>query len=161
MNLRIRDATAADQEFLARGNEAMALETEHKVLDPQLIRRGVGGALAYPAHGRYFVAEDAAGRPVGQLMVTYEWSDWRNGQFWWIQSVYVLPAARRSGVFRALYDHVDALARSSPGVCGLRLYVELDNAAAQRTYQRCGMVDAGYRVFEVDHSGAIKRAQGD
>jgi ribosomal protein S18 acetylase RimI-like enzyme len=72
-----------------------------------------------------------------------------------------LPAARRSGVFRALYDHVDALARSSPGVCGLRLYVELGNAAAQRTYQRCGMVDAGYRVFEVDHSGAIKRAQGD
>jgi GNAT superfamily N-acetyltransferase len=161
MNLRIRDATAVDQEFLARGNEAMALETEHKVLDPQLVRRGVGEALSVPAHGRYFVAEDAAGRPVGQLMVTYEWSDWRNGQFWWIQSVYVLPAARRSGVFRALYDHVDALARSTSGVCGLRLYVELDNATAQRTYQSCGMADAGYRVFEVDHSGAIKRAQGD
>jgi GNAT superfamily N-acetyltransferase len=161
MNLRIRDATATDQEFIARGNEAMALETEHKVLDPLVIRRGVGTALADSAHGRYFIAEDETGRPVGQLMVTYEWSDWRNAQFWWIQSVYVLPDARRSGVFRALFDHVDHLARSTPGVCGLRLYVELDNASAQRTYQRCGMVDANYRVFEVDHSGAIKRAQGD
>jgi ribosomal protein S18 acetylase RimI-like enzyme len=161
MNIRIRDARAADQEFLARGNESMALETEHKVLDPQVVRRGVGIVLAAPQHGRYFVAEDGAGEPVGQLMVTYEWSDWRNGQFWWIQSVYVLPAARRGGVFRALYDHVDALSRSTPGVCGLRLYVELDNTAAQRTYRQCGMVDANYRVFEVEHSSAIKRAQGD
>ena len=95
MNVRIRDAKPSDQEFLARGNEAMALETERKRLDPVTIRRGVASALANPAHGRYFVAEDDAGNAVGQLMITYEWSDWRDGQFWWIQSVDVMPAARR------------------------------------------------------------------
>lgn len=160
MSLTIRAATPADQEFLAHGNEAMALETEHKTLDPQVVRRGVEAALKDPAHGRYFVAEDADGRPVGQLMVTYEWSDWRNGQFWWIQSVYVLPEWRRRGVFRALYDHVEQLARGTAGVCGLRLYVETDNVNAQRTYEKCGMVDAGYRVMEVDYSRALDRAGG-
>jgi GNAT superfamily N-acetyltransferase len=158
MMIKVRDARPDDREFLARGNEAMALETEHKRLDPTTIRRGVAAALENPAHGRYFVAEDETGRAVGQLMVTYEWSDWRNGQFWWIQSVYVLPAARRHGVFRALYDHVDALARGTPGVIGLRLYFEADNVAARRTYERCGMRDAGYRVMEVDNSGAIPSA---
>ena len=158
MTLRIRDALPADQEFLAHGNEAMALETEHKTLAPQVIRRGVAAALTDAAHGRYFVAEDATGTPVGQLMVTYEWSDWRNGQFWWIQSVFVLPEWRRRGVFRALYDHVERLARESTGVCGLRLYVEATNVTAQRTYARCGMVDAGYRVMEVDYSRALDRA---
>ncbi len=158
MSLAIRDATPADQEFLAHGNEAMALETEHRTLDPEVVRRGVATALADAVHGRYFVAEDARDGPVGQMMVTYEWSDWRNGQFWWIQSVYVPRDFRRRGVFRALYDHVDALARSTPGVCGLRLYVEADNVAAQRTYERCGMVDAGYRVMEVDYSRAPGRA---
>ncbi|HET9695047.1 MAG TPA: GNAT family N-acetyltransferase, partial [Steroidobacteraceae bacterium] len=120
-HLRIRDAQPADLEFLARGNEAMALETEHKTLDPQTVRRGVQAVLANPAHGRYFIAEDASGAPLGQLMVTYEWSDWRDGQFWWFQSVYVLPPARRLGVFKALYAHVDGLVRTTPGVCGLRL----------------------------------------
>jgi ribosomal protein S18 acetylase RimI-like enzyme len=158
MNVRIRNALPSDQEFLACGNEAMARETEHKRLDPPTIRSGVAAVLANDAHGRYFVAEDDAGRRVGQLMVTYEWSDWRNGQFWWIQSVYVEPTARRGGVFRALYDHVDTLCRSTPGVIGLRLYVELDNAAAQRTYERCGMRDGGYRVMEVDNSGALQGA---
>ena len=162
MNLRIRDARSSDQEFLALGNEAMALETEHKRLDPTTIRRGVATVLGNPAHGRYFVAEDAAGHAVGQLMLTYEWSDWRNGQFWWIQSVYVLPAARRAGVFRALYEHVDSLARSTPAIIGLRLYVELDNVAARLTYERCGMRDGGYRVMEVDNSGALQDAnEGD
>jgi GNAT superfamily N-acetyltransferase len=162
MTARIRDAKRSDQEFLARGNEAMALETEHKRLDPDTIRCGVAAALENPAHGRYFVAEDEAGNAVGQLMITYEWSDWRNGQFWWIQSVYVLPQARRGGVFRALYDHVDALSRRTPGVVGLRLYVELDNVAARQTYERCGMRDGGYRVMEVDNSGAIHGVnQGD
>jgi ribosomal protein S18 acetylase RimI-like enzyme len=157
--LRIRDAIASDLEFLARGNEAMALETEHKVLDPATIRRGVQAVLANPAHGRYFIAERADGAPVGQLMVTYEWSDWRDGQFWWFQSVYVVPDARREGVFKSMYDHVAALVRSTPGVCGLRLYVESDNLAAQRTYAHCGMRDAKYRVMEVDHSGAIAGAK--
>jgi GNAT superfamily N-acetyltransferase len=161
MSLRIRDAIPSDREFLARGNEAMALETEHKRLDPHVVRQGVATVLGDQAHGRYFLAEDDAGQPVGQLMVTCEWSDWRNGQFWWIQSVYVLPAARKQGVFRALYDHVDRLSQTTPGVIGLRLYVESDNVAAQRAYRRCGMNDSGYRVFEVDNSGAIARAQGD
>jgi ribosomal protein S18 acetylase RimI-like enzyme len=100
------------------------------------------------------------GRVVGQLMVTYEWSDWRNGAFWWIQSVYVLPEARRCGAFSALYSHVERLAKATPGVCGLRLYVELANERAQATYRRCGMTDAGYRVMEADYSGAV-RHNGD
>ena len=159
--LRIRDATHDDLEFLACGNESMARETEHRTLDPRTVRRGVEAVLADHARGRYFVAVDESGAALGQLMVTYEWSDWRDGQFWWLQSVYVLPRARRRGVFKALYDHVDALARSTPGVCGLRLYVELDNLAAQRTYERCGMRDASYRVMEIDHSRAIRATPED
>jgi ribosomal protein S18 acetylase RimI-like enzyme len=158
MNIRIRDALPEDREAIARSNEAMALETEHKTLDPEAVRLGVAAVLADPAHGRYFLAVNDAGSVVGQLMITFEWSDWRNGQFWWIQSVYVDPAARRQGVFKALYDHVEHLVRRTPGVCGLRLYVETDNVNAQRTYARCGMADAGYRVMEVDYSGAIQSA---
>ena len=156
--IHVRDAVSTDREFLARGNEAMALETEHRTLDPQTIRRGVDAVLEHPAHGRYFIAEDNAREPLGQLMVTYEWSDWRNGQFWWLQSVYVVPEARRRGVFQAMYDHVDALVRATPGVCGLRLYVETDNSRAQRTYERCGLHDASYRVMEVDYSSSIASA---
>jgi ribosomal protein S18 acetylase RimI-like enzyme len=152
--IHVRDAVPSDLEFLARGNEAMALETEHKTLDARTVRLGVAAALDNVAHGRYFIAEDESGRPVGQLMVTYEWSDWRNGQFWWIQSVYVVPGARRLGVFRAMYRHLDVLARGTDGVCGLRLYVESNNVAAQRTYARCGLHDAGYRVMEIEHGGA-------
>ena len=100
------------------------------------------------------------GRVVGQLMITYEWSDWRNGVFWWIQSVYVLPEARRLGVFSELYAHLERLAKATPGVCGLRLYVEHANERAQATYRRCGMVDAGYRVMEVDYSGAARSPGG-
>ena len=159
MTLRIRDATPDDQEFIAAGNEAMALETEHKQLDPATVRLGVGEALRNPAHGRYFVAEDASGTPVGQLMITYEWSDWRNGQFWWLQSVHVIAPARGRGVFRSLYDHVETLARATPGVIGLRLYVEGDNVRAQRSYARCGMDMRDYRFMEVDYSGALDRAK--
>ena len=156
MEIQVRDAVLTDQEFLARGNEAMALETEQQTLDPAIVRLGVGTALRHPAHGRYFVAQDDAGRPVGQIMVTYEWSDWRNGQFWWLQSVYVVPELRRHGVFQAMYEHVDALARTAPGVIGLRLYVEGDNLRAQRVYARCGMRARDYRFMEVDHSGALR-----
>jgi ribosomal protein S18 acetylase RimI-like enzyme len=158
MTLRIRDATPDDQEFIAAGNEAMALETEHKHLDRATVRLGVGEALRNRAHGRYFVAEDGSGTRVGQLMITYEWSDWRNGQFWWLQSVHVIPPARGRGVFKAMYEHVEALARATPGVIGLRLYVEGDNARAQRSYARCGMDLRDYRFMEVDYSGALDRA---
>ena len=143
----IRPATPADTEFLACANERMALETEQKVLAPATIRAGVARVLAEPQLGRYFVAE-RGGRPVGTLMLTTEWSDWRDGWWWWIQSVYVAPDARRHGVFRALYAHVEAEARATPGVCGLRLYVENDNRRAQATYAALGMVDARYRVLE-------------
>jgi len=98
---------------------------------------------------------------VGQAMYTYEWSDWRNGTFWWLQSVYVAPVARRTGVFREIYGFIERLAKTEPGVCGLRLYVELDNERAQQTYRRCGMVDAGYLVMETDMSGAVQSARGE
>lgn len=145
--IRLRDATADDIETLARWAEAMALETENKRLDPATVRAGIAAGIADAAKARYLVAE-YAGHPVGTLMLTTEWSDWRNGWWWWIQSVYVAPNARRGGVFRALYAHVDAQARANPAVCGLRLYVENANARAQATYAALGMQDAHYRIFE-------------
>jgi len=160
MTLVIRPAVASDADFLARGNTAMALETEHKRLDPAVVGAGVRAALADPGKGRYFVAE-RDGQRVGQLMFTCEWSDWRNGTFWWIQSVYVLPEARRSGVFRTLFRHVEQLAEDDPTVCGIRLYVERENTRAQATYRHCGLHDAGYAVMEVDYTNAARAAGGD
>jgi GNAT superfamily N-acetyltransferase len=159
MSITVRPAVAADADFLAHGNAAMALETEHKRLEPAVVGAGVRAALADPAKGLYFIAE-RDGTPVGQLMFTREWSDWRNGDFWWIQSVYVLPAARRSGVFRALFRHVEQLAASDRGVCGIRLYVERENVRAQATYRHCGLEDAGYVVMEVDYTRAAPAAGG-
>jgi GNAT superfamily N-acetyltransferase len=154
--LRIREAEPADAAVLARWSRAMALETEHKVLDLETVQAGVAAGIADPLKARYFIAmQDAAvagretiGSAIGTLMLTREWSDWRNGDWWWIQSVYVDPAHRRQGVFAALYRHVEQLARATPGVIGLRLYVERDNIRAQSTYASLGMVDAGYRIFE-------------
>ena len=144
--ITVRDARPEDAETLARFNEAMALETEGVRLDPAGIRAGVRAVIADPSKGRYFVAE-ADGRAAGCLMITCEWSDWRNGTYLWIQSVYVEPAFRRRGVFTALYRHVEAIA-ASPGHCGLRLYVDEGNAAAQAVYRRLGMEHRGYVVFE-------------
>jgi GNAT superfamily N-acetyltransferase len=149
----IRDAVEVDLETLAAWAEAMALETEGKVLYPAIIRAGIAAGLKDPNKARYLVAEHD-GRAVGTLMLTTEWSDWRHGWWWWIQSVYVVPAARRLGVFRSLYAHVDRHARATPGVCGLRLYVENDNARAQATYAALGMRDAHYRVFESEYPRA-------
>lgn len=143
----IRPAQHADSEFIARANERMALETEHKVLPPATIRAGVARVLADPRLGRYFVAE-LDGQPVGCLMITYEWSDWRNGMFWWVQSVFVEPTHRGRGVYRALYQHVKATAAAEGGCCGFRLYVEKDNHLAQQTYQRLGMSATDYLMFE-------------
>lgn len=162
-SLRIRDAVAADAPLLAEWAAAMAMETEGKVLDPGTVASGVAAGIADPSRARYFVAmhESAvAGRetlavPAGTLMLTSEWSDWRNGSWWWIQSVYVAPDHRRQGVYAALHRHVRQLARATPGVIGLRLYVERDNQAAQRTYDALGMRDAGYRIFE-DTFGAAE-----
>lgn len=143
----IRPAGAADVPRLRDWAVAMALETEHKRLDPATVEAGIRAVLDEPRRGAYFVAE-RAGTPAGTLMLTYEWSDWRNGDWWWIQSVYVDPGSRRQGCYAALYRHVHEAAKATPRVCGLRLYVEHNNASAQRTYESLGMVDAGYRMYE-------------
>ena len=147
MGISIRNAAMTDAAIIASNNSLMAEETEGRTLDPDIIGPGVAALLADPGKGRYWVAE-AAGQIVGQLMVTYEWSDWRNGTLWWIQSVYIAPDFRRQGVFSALYHHVESLAAAEPEVCGLRLYVEDNNHRAQRTYEALGMVKPGYVVME-------------
>jgi len=148
MTFHIRPATLADVETLVAFNAAMALETEDKRLDPNLLERGVVGLIENPSRGKYLLACDDGGRVVGQLMYTFEWSDWRNGDVWWIQSVYVAPEFRRRGVFQSLYKAVRTMAFESGGVVGLRLYVEHHNANAQATYRAMGMKDAGYSVME-------------
>ncbi|MFO1496100.1 MAG: GNAT family N-acetyltransferase [Lysobacterales bacterium] len=144
--LSLRRAAPADAQVIAEFNLAMALETEHKRLDPDTVHAGVLAVLTDARRGFYWLAE-REGEIVGGLMVTYEWSDWRNADFWWIQSVYVRPDARRSGVFAALYREIEAQARQA-GACGLRLYVEDSNLTAMATYLRQGMHDAHYRVME-------------
>ncbi|HZV24411.1 MAG TPA: GNAT family N-acetyltransferase [Luteimonas sp.] len=153
---RIRAAEPADAALLSRWAQAMAMETEHRRLDASIVDAGVAAGIADASKARYFIAmqdapvagRETIGSAIGTLMLTREWSDWRNGDWWWIQSVYVDPAHRRQGVFAALYRHVERLARATPGVIGLRLYVERDNIRAQSTYASLGMVDAGYRIFE-------------
>ena len=151
---QIREATPDDAPVIVEFNCRLAWETEHKRLDPVLIGPGVAEALRRPEWARYFVAErtDEADGIIGQIMITFEWSDWRNGLFWWIQSVYVRDDARRGGVFRSLYEHVADLARRTPGTCGLRLYVEHENQAALATYAKLGMKPSGHLVYEVDWS---------
>lgn len=147
--ISVRPAVAGDAEFLVRGNARMALETEGLSLDLERLREGVHAVFGNPARGRYFIAE-TGGRRAGQLMITYEWSDWRNGTFWWIQSVWVEAEFRGRGVFRALFRHIERLARETAGVCGLRLYVERGNTRAQLTYLHCGMQRTHYEIFETD-----------
>lgn len=146
-SLTVRPATLADAEVLVDFNCRLAAETEHKQLDRDTVSRGVRRALADPAKARYFVA-CLEGRPIGQVMHTWEWSDWRNGYFWWLQSVYVAPAHRGRGVFRALFEHLRALAEADPEVIGLRLYVEQENTAARQAYARLGLAPTGYLVLE-------------
>lgn len=147
--ITIRAAKESDIAFLVECNAAMALETEHKVLDREVLTRGTRGVFAEPRRGFYCIAE-RDGKAVGSLLVTYEWSDWRNGDWWWIQSVYVVAGARRSGVFSALYAEIERRARAAQGVVGLRLYVEEANETAQATYASLGMKDAGYRLLEAE-----------
>lgn len=147
MSPQIRPASPADLEFLVAANRAIARETEHRELDEATVRAGLAAVLARGELGVYWIAE-LDGEPVACLLVTREWSDWRNGLFWWVQSVYVVPAARRHGVFSALYRHVRDAALADPGVCGLRLYVERENERAQATYRRLGMIETTYRLME-------------
>ena len=146
-DLTIRIATRDDAETIAGFNVAMARETEDKPLDPDVVRAGVKGLLDEPNRGFYLVAaRDSV--VVGSLMITTEWSDWRNGTFWWVQSVYVRPEARRQGVYSALYAAVKERAAATDTVCGVRLYVERDNAGARQTYQALGMRETSYRMYE-------------
>jgi GNAT superfamily N-acetyltransferase len=147
--MKVRKATLADAAVIAEFNRQLAWETEQTRLDPCRLLRGVRSVLRDPEKGVYFVA-DLGGAVVGQLLITYEWSDWRNGSFWWIQSVYVAPAFRRRGVLRALFEHVHRLARSRRDVCGLRLYVDMRNRRAQTVYKKLGLAPSCYRVFETD-----------
>ena len=145
--MKIRDATTADVEFIVGANQAMAQETEGHSLDPALVLPGVRAVLEDPSHGRYYLAE-LEGRPVGQLMTTYEWSDWRNGVFLWIQSAYVLPEYRGSGVFRSLFRHLEEIARNESRICGIRLYVDRANDRAHQIYERLGMHRSNYNIME-------------
>ena len=145
----VRPATTHDVATLVAFNAAMAQETEHRTLDRGRLHAGVANLLADPAKGAYRVAEED-GRVVGCLMLTREWSDWRDGDFWWIQSVYVLPEARGRGVFRALWDSLEREARATGNVAGLRLYVEKDNARARGVYAALGMAETDYRLYELE-----------
>ena len=138
---------ADDAQILAEFNQAIALETEARALAEDVALGGVKAVLCDSAHGFYVVAE-SGGEIAGALLVTYEWSDWRNGRIWWIQSVYVRPGHRRRGVYRTLHEFVRNRARLTGGVVGLRLYVERGNAVAQRTYSAMGMNEAPYLVYE-------------
>lgn len=147
--ITIRKGIRSDAETIARYNVALAKETEHFDLDPERTLRGVHSMFDDSSRGFYLVAE-ANGSIVGQLMITYEWSDWRNGVFWWIQSVYVQKEFRAQKVFRSLYEHVISLAKEHGNVCGIRLYAERDNTVAHSVYQKLGMKVTEYNLLEVD-----------
>lgn len=145
----IRNGIRSDAETIARYNVALAKETEHFDLDLERTLHGVNGLFDDISRGFYLVA-DTNGEIVGQLMITYEWSDWRDGVFWWIQSVYVKKELRSQKVFRSLYDRVVAMAKEQGNVCGIRLYAEKDNALAHGVYKKLGMKVTDYDLLEVD-----------
>lgn len=149
MDLQIRPAQISDASFIVDCNIRMALETEQRQLEPKTVTAGVRSALEDSNKGIYCIAE-ANGRRAGQMFITCEWSDWRNGNFWWIQSVYIVESFRSQGIFRALFEQVNLLAKGRKDVCGLRLYVEAENARAKQIYSRLGMRETEYEVFEID-----------
>jgi len=145
--MEIREATIDDADALIEFNQAMALETEGKRLDPEKISSGVRAVFEGDRRGFYLVAEEA-GEIVGGLMVTYEWSDWRNAWFWWIQSVFVVPEARGRRLYSLMYDEVKLRAAAKGDVCGFRLYVETENAKARAVYEKVGMERSHYLMYE-------------
>lgn len=149
MTISLRIARSADASAIAQFNVALAKETEHFDLDFERTLRGVRGMFDDPARGFYLLAE-IDGNVVGQLMITYEWSDWRNGVFWWIQSVYVKREFRARKVFKSLYQHIVALAKKEGNVCGVRLYAEKQNEQAHAVYKKLGMKVTEYDMLEVD-----------
>jgi len=133
-------------QLLLTFSKKMAWETEQMTLVPEIITKGVNSVFVNPSHGQYWVAEDS-GNVVASLLITFEWSDWRNSNVWWFQSVYVLPAYRRTGIFRSMYLYIKNEAEKQ-GVAGLRLYVEITNIIAQKTYEILGMTDEHYTMYE-------------
>lgn len=149
IDVNIRKAELSDTAVIADFNRRLARETEDLPLDEGCVLKGVTALLRDPAKGLYYVAE-VGGVVAGQVMITYEWSDWRNGNLWWLQSVYVREEFRGRGVFRALFRHVEELARKDPNVAGVRLYMHEENARARRAYEALGMKQTKYQVFELD-----------
>lgn len=147
IELTIRKAQSKDLETIAGFNIAMAKETEDKVLDKQTVMRGTQRLYEKDNYGFYIVAEHEK-KVVGSLLITYEWSDWRDGVFWWVQSVYIAPEFRKKGVFRRMFEYVRDQANRDIDVCGLRLYVEEENTNAQETYRRLGMEKCSYQFYE-------------
>lgn len=161
----IRPATLDDVDILTTFSAAMAWETEQRRLDVTRLRQGTQAVIDQPARGQFYVAELRENPSpdrviVGQLLITFEWSDWRNAQFWWIQSVYVTPSWRRQGVYRSMHRTIIDLARSRTDVCGVRLYVEGDNAVAKQVYERAGLSASTYRIYESDFVLPIPHATG-
>ena len=147
--IRVRDAEQGDLDVIVEFNLELALETERKALDLNVLREGVRAGLNRPERLRYWVATSGEdGAVVGQAAITLEWSDWRNGWIWWFQSVYVRRDARGQGVFRRLHETIRKAALDAGNVVGLRLYVEEANEKAQTTYQALGLNHGGYHVYE-------------
>ena len=147
--ISVRRASRRDATHIVGFQQSMALETEGKTLDEALINAGVDAVFADPDKGFYLVAE-SGGEVVGSLLITYEWSDWRNATFWWIQSVFVDANHRRRGVYTAMHDHVLRQAKESDDICGVRLYVERSNHVAQQIYKKLGMDHSHYDLYEID-----------
>ncbi len=147
----IRYANQDDATTIVNFNSAMAIETENKQLDSNTVNKGVNEILNNSDNGFYLIAESNS-VPVGQLMLTKEWSDWRNGEFWWIQSVYVHPDNRGKGIYKQLYNEVTKLAKTEKNVCGIRLYVDKANTIAQQVYAKSGMEESKYLLFEEEWS---------
>jgi GNAT superfamily N-acetyltransferase len=142
----IRKAVKSDAESIIDFQQKMAWETEKMRLVPDIITKGVNGVFEDPSRGMYYVAE-TDGKVIASLLITYEWSDWRNTNVWWFQSVYVLPEFRRTGVFRKMYTFIKTAAEDQ-GIGGLRLYVETNNTRAQKTYEALGMSSEHYKMYE-------------
>jgi GNAT superfamily N-acetyltransferase len=153
--MNIRNATGDDAAVITDFNIRLALESEDLQLELSTVTQGVATLLKDPSKGIYLVAETPGAGLVGQVMITYEWSDWRNGNIWWIQSVYVKPEFRGAGVFKALFDQVERRARESGVVCALRLYMDKHNDKARRAYAKMGMHEGAYVVFEKSLNGQV------
>jgi GNAT superfamily N-acetyltransferase len=144
--ITIRKASNVDAESIIDFQQKMAWETEKKILASDIVTEGVNAVFINPLLGQYWVAEDS-GNVVASLLITYEWSDWRNASIWWFQSVYVIPSHRRKGIFRSMYMYIRNEAEKI-GVAGLRLYVESNNSGAQQTYEALGMKREHYDMYE-------------